>query len=135
MSLRRCTASANVSHSTLSGRVAAMLAGTSAAHACSTRFADHGAPPTLRRISMYSIGLATRPWLMLPSSHSDSLSRLAVVVANLARQAGDIAGTVRGHRSASPRSTGLAGSGRPAPPVGMNARRRSRYALAAVVFL
>lgn len=109
--MRRWTPSENVSISTRSGRVLATEAGTSAV-AYSTSPADQGAPPTLRRISMYSTGLAIRPSLMLESSHIDSLSRCSVDTANRARQSTDIAGTVRAQRSASPASTGFSGSGR-----------------------
>lgn len=76
---------------------------------------------------MYSTGFAMRPSLMLASSHSDSLSRFSVATANLARQASDMLGTVRAHRSASPASTGLVGSGIGAPrSIGMKAGSRSR---------
>lgn len=79
---------------------------------------------------MYSTGFAILPSLMFESSHKDSLSRFAVDSANRARQASDIAGTVLVHRSASPASTGLAGSGVAAPlSIGMKAGSRSRYFL------
>ncbi|CAM5322647.1 hypothetical protein SHIRM173S_07424 [Streptomyces hirsutus] len=127
--MRRCTASENVSISTLSGLVPATATGTSAV-AYSTSPADHGAPPTLRRISMYSTGLAIRPSLMLDSSHNDSLRRCSVATANRARQSSDIAGTVRAHRSARPASTGFCGSGTGvAGSSGMNSGSRSRWAL------
>lgn len=80
---------------------------------------------------MYSTGFAMRPSLMLESSHIDSLSRFSVASANRARQASDIAGTVRVHRSARPASTGFSGSGVAAPrSMGMKAGSRSRYRLA-----
>lgn len=47
-------------------------AGSSTPMACSTRSADHGAPPTRRRISMYSMGFGTRPSLMLASPQTQS---------------------------------------------------------------
>ncbi len=126
--MRRCTPSANASRSTCIGRDSAITAGTSAPAACSTRHADQGAPPTLRRISMYSTGLGTRPAPMLDSSQSDSLSRLAVHSANLVRHSMDIAGTVRAQRSARPASTGFSGVGVPwARSAGMNAGSRSRW--------
>ncbi|CAM5501307.1 hypothetical protein SFUMM280S_10469 [Streptomyces fumanus] len=129
--MRRWTASAKVSISTRIGRVPAMAAGTSAV-AYSTSPADQGAPPTLRRISMYSTGLAIRPSWMLDSSHSDSLSRCSVATANRRRQPADIAGTVRAQRSARPASTGFSGSGTPvARSSGMNRGSRSRWALPA----
>src|SRR6185436_5485150 len=100
----------NVSIRTRSGLDSATDVGTSEV-AYSTSPADQGAPPTLRRISMYSTGLATRPSSMLDSSHIDSLSRCSVETANRLRQSVDIEGTVRAHRSASPASTGFSGSG------------------------
>lgn len=128
--MRRCTPSENASRSTRSGRASATESGTSAFAAYSTRPADQGAPPTLRRISMYSTGLAMRPSWILASSHRDSLRRFSVASANRARQASDIEGTVRAHRSASPASTGFSGSGVGAPrSIGMKAGRRSRYRL------
>ncbi len=127
MSLRRWIASENVSDRTRSGRVPAMDAGTSAASETSTRFADHGAPPTLRRISMYSIGLATVPLSMFLISHMHSSSRLWVLVVNRRRQSCDINGIVRCHRSTRPRSVGFRGSGAGSVPlIGMNAGNRSR---------
>jgi hypothetical protein len=89
-------------------------------------FADHGAPPTLRRISMYSTGFDTRPALMFASSHSDSSSRFFVLSTNRRRKSSEWPGTVRVHRSASPRSTGFVGSSVIAPVTGMNAASRSR---------
>jgi hypothetical protein len=103
--------------------------------AYSTRPADHGAPPTLRRISMYSIGLATRSDLMLASSHRDSNRRLIVLSRNRLRQPIDMAGAVRAHRSISPSSTGFSGSGVSPRSRGMNSGIRSRYALAPLVSL
>lgn len=89
--------------------------------------ADQGAPPTLRRISMYSTGLAIRPSLMFESSHRDSFRRCLVLSANRSRQPCDMCGTVRAHRSASPASTGLVGSGTGVDrSMGMKAGRRSR---------
>lgn len=127
--MRRCTPSANASVRTRSGLDFATDAGSSA-FAYSMSPADQGAPPTLRRISMYSTGLAIRPALMLASSHSDSLSRLRVLTAKRSRQASVMAGTVRAHRSARPASTGLVGSGKPsARSMGMKAGSRSRYSL------
>ncbi len=70
---------------------------------------------------------------MFASSHRDSFSRLAVLSANLTRQSADMPGTVRAHRSARPRSTGLAGSGGTAVPssrTGMKDGSRPRYSLA-----
>src|SRR4051812_23655012 len=132
MSLRRWTLSANESLRTRSGRVAVTAAGTSTDEAYSTRSADHGAPPTRRRISTYSIGFGTRSWLMLASSHRDSFSRFRELSANRRRQPADIAGAVRDHRSARPRSVGLTGMGTVARSVGgstgMNPGSRSRYA-------
>ena len=93
--MRRCTASANVSASTRSGLVPASRAGISAPAAYSTRFADHGAPPTRRRICTYSIGLATRPASMFSSSHIDSTMRLCVLAVKRWRQCSDMAGMVR----------------------------------------
>ena len=125
--MRRWTPSAKVSRSTRMGRVAAISAGTSTKLTCSTRLADHGAPPTLRRISTYSMGFATRPSSMLASSHMDSLSRFSVLSANRIVHSDDLLGTVRDHRSARPRSTALVGSGgSQAGSIGMNAGRRSR---------
>lgn len=125
--MRRCTPSEKVSRSTRSGRLPATRAGTSACAANSTRPADQGAPPTLRRISMYSTGLATRPSLMLESSQIDSFSRCSVLSRNRARQSSDMCGTVRAHRSARPASTGLVGSGNPSlRSIGMKAGSRSR---------
>ncbi len=67
---------------------------------------------------------------MLASSHNDSFSRFLVASAKRSRQASDMPGTVRAHRSASPASTGLTGSGVGAPrSIGMKAGSRSRYAL------
>lgn len=80
---------------------------------------------------MYSSGFATRPMLMLASSHMDSLRRFFVDKENRSRQSADIAGTVRAQRSASPASTGLVASGNPADrSIGMKAASRSRYSLA-----
>ncbi len=109
--MRRWTASANVSTSTRSGRVAASRAGISAPAAYSTRFADHGAPPTRRRICMYSIGLATRPASMFSSSHIDSTMRLCVLVVKRSPPVLGHGGMVRAHRSARPASAGFPGSG------------------------
>ena len=109
--MRRCTPSAKVSLRTRIGRAAATRSGTSTKLACSTRFADQGAPPTLRRISTYSIGLGMRASTMLESSQVDSSSRALVDSKNRSRHAGDLEGTVRNHRSSRPRSTGLVGSG------------------------
>lgn len=121
-----CTASEKASRSTPSGRECATRAGTSA-QTYSIRPADQGAPPTLRRISMYSRGFATRPMLMLASSHIDSSRRFFVDSENRSRQLADMAGTVRFHRSASPASTGLVGSGKPsARSIGMKAASLSR---------
>lgn len=129
--MRRCTASEKVSISTLSGLDPATADGTSAV-AYSTSPADQGAPPTLRRISMYSTGLAIRPSLMLDSSHIDSLSRCSVATAKRRRQSCDMSGTVRVHRSARPASTGLRGSGTGVDrSSGMNSGSRSRCALPA----
>ncbi len=128
--MRRWTPSEKASISTRSGRDPDTPAGTSAPAAYSISPADQGAPPTLRRISMYSTGLATRPALMFASSQSDSLSRFRVLSANRTRQSSPIAGTVRRQRSASPASTGLVGSGiSAAGSAGMNSGSRSRYAL------
>ena len=126
--MRRWTASAKVSLRTRIGRVAAISAGTSTKLACSTRLADQGAPPTLRRISTYSIGLATRPSSMLASSHIDSLRRFSVLSANRIRprrrlgrhragpQVGqaplDGVGRLRGRPRRRPGSTGM-NSGEP----------------------
>ena len=130
-SLRRWTPSEKASVSTRRGREYATASGTSARAAYSISPADQGAPPTLRRISMYSSGLETRPALMLDSSHIDSLSRFSVERAKRRRQSSDMAGTVRAQRSASPASTGFSGSGNPsARSIGMNAGSRSRYAFA-----
>lgn len=129
-SLRRWTASENVSLSTRSGRDPATAAGTSAPVAYSMSPADHGAPPTLRRISMYSTGLEIRPALMLESSQSDSLSRFSVLKAKRSRHSIDMLGTVLAQRSASPASTGFRASGNPSDrSIGMKAGSRSRYAL------
>ncbi len=128
--MRRCTASEKVSDSTRIGLVAAMASGISAWTAYSTRLADQGAPPTLRRIWTYSMGLATRPWSMLSSSHIDSTIRLCVLVTNRRRHSGDIDGTVRSHRSLRPASAGLAGSGDVSPSAVMNSSSRSRWAFA-----
>src|SRR6202451_4700441 len=98
-----------------------MTAGTSASQGCSIGFADHGAPPTLRRISTYSIGLETLIALMLASSHSDSSSRLRVLSAKRARQSAERSGTVRDQRSASPASTGLVGLSLTCPSAGLDA--------------
>jgi hypothetical protein len=92
--------------------------------------ADHGAPPTLRRISTYSMGLDNLLSLMLASSHNDSSSRFLVLSANRRRQSIDIAGTVRVHRSAKPASTGFVGVSVISPSTGMNSRSRSRYSWA-----
>jgi hypothetical protein len=90
-----------------------------------------GAPPTLRRISMYSIGLGTRFWLILESSHRDSLSRFWVLSENRSRQSADVVGAVRDHRSARPRSTGLVDSGSmPMGATGMKAGSLERYSSA-----
>ncbi len=125
--MRRCTPSEKVSLRTRIGRDPAITAGISAPTACSISPADQGAPPTLRRISMYSTGLGVRPALMLESSQSDSLSRCSVLTAKRARQSADMLGTVRAQRSARPASTGLTGSGIPAErSSGMKAGSRSR---------
>jgi hypothetical protein len=79
---------------------------------------------------MYSTGFATRPLLMLASSQRDSFSRLRVLSANRLRQSRDMLGTVRGHRSARPASTGLVGSGTVrSAPIGMKRASRLRYSL------
>ncbi len=124
--MRRCTASENVSDSSCIGRRAATASGTSAPTAYSTSPADQGAPPTRRRICTYSIGFATRPSSMLPSSHMDSTIRLCVTVVNRRRQPSDMDGTVRRQRSRRPSSAGLVGSGGDASPAVMNSSRWSR---------
>src|SRR3569832_1081129 len=125
MSFRRCTPSANVSVRTRIGRVEVISGGISAPTACSTRFADQGAPPTLRRISTYSIGLAIRYLWILASSHRDSSRRYFVFSANRIRQPSEVVGTVRDHRSTSPRSTGLVGTdGLLVGCIGMKSRSR-----------
>lgn len=79
---------------------------------------------------MYSTGLAIRPSLMLSSSHSDSFRSASVAEANRSLQPADMDGTVRVHRSASPASTGLVGSGIGVDgSIGMKSGSRSRYAL------
>ncbi len=87
-----------------------------------------GAPPTLRRISMYSTGFETRCALMLESSHVDSSSRCLVFSKKRLRHSIDLLGTVRNHRLARPRSTALVGSGMGVErSTGMKRGSRSRY--------
>jgi len=117
-----------VSHRTRNGRVPASSAGTSTPAACSTMQADHGAPPTLRRSSMYSIGFETRSRRMLSSSHVDSSSKCRVTLWKRSRQSRPEPGVLRRHRSSSPFSTGFVGSGTGSDrSTGMNRRSRSRY--------
>ena len=116
-----------MSRSTCIGRVAAISAGTSAPAACSTRLADQGAPPTLRRISTYSTGLGTRPSFDVGEFPQGLVEE---VLGAFSEPVPPVRGHGRdgaAHRSERPRSTGLVGVSVITPSAGMNARSLSRY--------
>jgi len=118
-------ASAKVSRSTSIGRYAAMTAGTSASQACSIRFADHGAPPTLRRTLDvldrvgYPVGVDVGEF---PQRFVEQVTGALCEAGPPVRQSGQA--TVRDQRSASPASTGLVGSSVICPSAGHERAQR-----------